>query len=170
MLALPQSLPPNPVSGIEGGRAKAYRSEAVAPRKLFNRHFFARHLRNRLTLWRMKLGRCLVGRPVRQALALDTLKSKSRPFPIGNPEAGPVIVAKFKFSQVALQVLLAAKAVSALHAALEHTKEILDRVSRLTVFADIEAALIGAMLDRLVSGKFAANLRVERAFIGVQFR
>jgi len=57
----------------------------------------------------------LVSRPVRQALALDTLKSLCRPFSVANPEAGAVIVPELKLIQVTLQMLLAAKPISALH-------------------------------------------------------
>ena len=56
-----------------------------------------------------------VSRPVRQALALDTLKSRRRPFPVSEAEIGAVIVPELKLVQIPLQMLLAAKAISALH-------------------------------------------------------
>ena len=58
---------------------------------------------------------CLVSRPVRQALALNTLKSRRRPFPVRKAEFGAVIVPELKLVQVPLQMLFAAKAVSTLH-------------------------------------------------------
>ena len=73
------------------------------------------HAKNRFALCFINRGFCLVSRPVRQALALDTLKSSRRPFPVSEAEFGAVIVPELKLIQVPLQMLLAAKAVSALH-------------------------------------------------------
>ena len=47
-----------------------------------------------------KFGLCSVSWPVRQALALCTLESIRRPFPIGNAEAGTIVVAELKFVQI----------------------------------------------------------------------
>jgi hypothetical protein len=43
-----------------------------------------------------------VSRPVRQALALNTLESLCRPFPIGDTKAGTIAVAEIKLRKVAL--------------------------------------------------------------------
>jgi hypothetical protein len=72
--------------------------------------------------------RILVSAAVRQALALDTLKSKSRPFPIGNAKAGTIVIAELKLCEVALQMLFAAERVGPAHTALEHAKEVFDVV------------------------------------------
>jgi len=79
------------------------------------RWFRFRQARNLLAVCFRNLWFCLVSRPVRQALALDTLKSRRRPFPVSKTEFGAVIVPELKLVQVALQMLFAAKAVSALH-------------------------------------------------------
>lgn len=52
-----------------------------------------------------------VRRPVRQALVFNSLDGKGCPFPIGNTEAGPIMMAKSKFVQTELQALLTAKAI-----------------------------------------------------------
>jgi hypothetical protein len=70
----------------------------------------------------------LVSRPVRQALALDTLESLRRPFPIANAKAGTIVVAELKFRQVTLQVLLAAERVGSAHTALEHAEKVFNVV------------------------------------------
>ena len=74
-----------------------------------------RHAKKRLAVCFRNRGFCLVSRPVRQALALDTLKSNRRPFPVSEAEFGAVIVPELKLVQVPLQMLLAAKAIGALH-------------------------------------------------------
>jgi hypothetical protein len=87
----------------------AYRGQSGAASQWWADRYFessrfwrAFHARNRLTVWRINSGFCLISRPVRQALAFDTFHRKHRPFPIGNAEARPVIVAKFKFTEIAL--------------------------------------------------------------------
>jgi len=72
-----------------------------------------RQAKNRLAVCLSHLGFCLVSRPVRQALALDTLKSRRRPFPVSKAEFGAVIVPELKLVQVPLQMLLAEKATGA---------------------------------------------------------
>jgi hypothetical protein len=80
-----------------------------------------------------------VSAAVRQALALDTLESNSRPFPIGNAKAGTIVVPELKFRQVSLQVLFSAERIGSSHTALEHAKEVFDIVrgeaSRVNVLA-----------------------------------
>ena len=66
-------------------------------------------------------------------------------------------------------MLFATKAVGTFHAALERTEKVFNGIGGLAVFADIEAALIGAMLYGLMGGKLLANLRIKAAFIGMQF-
>lgn len=78
-------------------------------------------------------------------------------------------MAELKFREIARKVLFAAKAVGTLHTALEIAEEILDGVSGLAVFSDIEAALVPTVFDRLVRGKFLAGQSVKATFIGVQF-
>jgi hypothetical protein len=51
----------------------------------------------------MYLGFCLVSRPVRQALALDTSESLCRPFPIIHAKTGAIIVPELELVQVPLQ-------------------------------------------------------------------
>ena len=57
---------------------------------------------NRFAACFLNLGSILVSRPVRQALAFNALHGTRRPFPIGSSEAGAVIVAEFKFREIAL--------------------------------------------------------------------
>lgn len=77
-----------------------------------------RHRANRFAACFLLL--ILVNRPVRQALALDTLESSHRPLPIGNAKAGTIVIAELKFREIALQVLFAAESVGPAHTALEH--------------------------------------------------
>jgi hypothetical protein len=91
-----------------------------------------------------------VSRLVRQALALCTLKSNCPPFPIADAKAGTIIVAELEVREVTLQMLFTAKAICALHLAFEVAKEILDRVCCLSVFTDVVAALIPAMVHGFV--------------------
>jgi len=62
-----------------------------------------RHARKRLANCFLLL--ISVSRPVRQALALDTLKSNSRPFPIGNAGTRVVVIAERKFAIVTHNVI-----------------------------------------------------------------
>jgi hypothetical protein len=52
------------------------------------------HAKNRLALCFIDLGS--ISRPVRQALALNTLKSRRRPLPVSETEFGAVIVPELK--------------------------------------------------------------------------
>jgi len=56
-----------------------------------------------------------VSRPVRQALALDTMKCLRHPFPVIEAEFGAVIVPELKLIQVPLQMLFAAEPIGAPH-------------------------------------------------------
>jgi len=56
-----------------------------------------------------------VSRPVRQALALDTLERSRRPFPVIETEADAVIMPELELIQVTLQMLFTAKSIRALH-------------------------------------------------------
>jgi hypothetical protein len=105
----------------------------------------------------------LVSRPVRQALAFNAFQGARRPFPIANTKAGPIVVPKFKFFQIALQVLLAAMNVGSAHPALECAEKVFDVVRAVPVFVDV--FLAAPMRNGLVTGKFLAKLGVEFAFI-----
>jgi hypothetical protein len=84
----------------------------------------------------------LASRPVRQALALDTFESLRRPFPVSNAKAGTIVVAKFKFGDVTLQVLRTAERIGTAHAALENAKEVFGGVGVLAVSTDEFAATV----------------------------
>jgi hypothetical protein len=60
--------------------------------------------------------------------------------------------------------------VCAAHPTLELQEKVFDVVRGLPVLAYLVAALVPAMLDCFVVGKFAANLGVKRRFISVQRR
>jgi hypothetical protein len=96
-------------------------------------------------------------RPIRQALALDTLKSRRRPFPVRITEFGAAIVPELKLVQVPLQMLLAAEPIGAAHRALEVAEEVFDCVGCLPFVANIEALLVPAVPHRLVRDKFLAD-------------
>src|SRR6202167_5279133 len=81
---------------------------------------FLRQRKNLLTSCFLCL--ILVSRPIHQALALDTLESSCRPFPIGNAKARTIVIAELKFRQIVLQVLFAAERIGPAHAVLEHAK------------------------------------------------
>lgn len=66
-------------------------------------------------------------------------------------------------------MLLAATAVGAAHAALEVAEEILDGIGRLALRADMSAALIEAVVNRLMRRELAADGGVKFRFVGVQF-
>src|ERR1035437_3872363 len=109
----------------------------------------------------------LMSRPVRQALALCTLESISRPFPVADAEARAIVVAELKFSNITCQVLLTAKPISAFHAALEIAEEIFNCIRILTVFANIEAITRGPVFNCFVRGKFLPYFSVQLAFVGM---
>ena len=109
-----------------------------------------RQRKNRLALCFRKRGFCLVSRPVRQALALDTLKSRCRPFPVSEAEFGAVIMPELKLIQIPLQVLLAAKAIGALHRAFEIAEEIFGSVGRGAIGANENSFTGRAVAHRLV--------------------
>jgi hypothetical protein len=60
------------------------------------------HAINRLAACFKNLGFCFVSRPIRQALTLDTLKSRRRPFPVSEAEFGAPIEPELKLVQIAL--------------------------------------------------------------------
>ena len=105
----------------------------------------------------------LVSRPVRQALALDTLESLRRPFPIANAKAGTIVVAELKFRQVTLQVLFTAERVGAAHTAFEHAEEVIDVVGREAKLVHI---LVCGVVHLLVVRIGPTGLHGEAAFVG----
>jgi hypothetical protein len=60
------------------------------------------------------LADCLVSRPVRETLALDTLHGKDRTFPIVDAKRHAVRIAEIEFGKVAMQMLLAAMLIDAM--------------------------------------------------------
>jgi hypothetical protein len=96
-----------------------------------------RHARNRLDACFLLV--ILFSRPVRQALAFNTLESICRSFPIGHAKAGTIAVAEIKLREVALQMSFADVVVNANDATLENCEVSFDRVavgSAANVFAD----------------------------------
>ena len=61
-----------------------------------------------------------MSRPVRETLAFNALHGERRTFPIVVTERDTMIVTKVKFSEIAMQMLLAAMLIHAFHAALEN--------------------------------------------------
>jgi hypothetical protein len=115
-----------------------------------------RHVRKRLAacfLWLI-----LVSRPVRQALALDTLESSHRPFPIGHAKAGTIVIAELEFRQITLQVLFTAERIGAAHTPLEYAKEVFDVIRGEASGIDV---LASAVVQGLVGVKLLAKNLVK---------
>src|SRR3981081_1589229 len=129
--------------------------------RCIKRFFRFRQRKNRRA---RSLADCLVSRPVRETLALDTLHGKHRTFPIVDPESNTVRIAEIEFGKVAMQMLLFAMLVDAFHAALEDRIVAANRV-RGDITPDV---FLDAMVHRFMARKLFANRLVELRFIGHQ--
>ena len=74
-----------------------------------------------------------------------------------------MIVAEVILGKVAMQVLLAAMLIDALHAALEETEIAFDRVGRYIA----TGIFLDGVFDRFVGGKVLSGTMIQVAFIGM---
>lgn len=121
-----------------------------------------RRARIRCACWRNVLGR--VSPPIGKALDVRALDRQQRAVGVLDAEGEAVVIAECELVDVALEVLLAAALIYALHAALEDAEEALDGVGR-QVTADI---LAGSVIDRLMGRILGPDAGVENAFVGVR--
>lgn len=96
---------------------------------------------------------------VHQSLADGALNRAACAFRVIDLERDPVRIAEIELRQIAVQMLLAAMLVHALHAALEGREEAFDRV-RMDV---APAVFLGAVVDCLVRGVLLAEALIVGA-------
>lgn len=94
-----------------------------------------------------------VSPPIREALSSDALERNIGTHRIVDAKFDAVVLAEIEFSQIALQVLLAAALIRADHAALEDREEAFERVGVNVTVCDVRLVVI----DALVLGKARAH-------------
>src|SRR5689334_22152101 len=121
---------------------------------------------NHLASWRRLCLRVLgfVRPSIGQPLALGALDRLLGALAVFDAECLAHVVAELEFGQIAVQVLLAAVLIDALHPALENREVSLDGVRVLLGIVETDI-LAGRMVHRAVTGVLGANLRVEPALV-----
>jgi hypothetical protein len=103
--------------------------------------------------------RGLVRYAIRETFALDAFEGLRRTFPVLNADCRTIRIAKVELSKVAVQVLLAAMLVHALHAAFENRVIALDGV-RIDFPASLAvgvAVFLARVVHNAMRGKLFAN-------------
>src|SRR5579862_4668952 len=110
--------------------------------------------------------RFFVSPPICQSLAADAFERIGCAFCIFNTARGTVVIAEIEFRQIAVQMITAAMLVRAIHAALEHTKKVLNRVGvPLAAYVLMLRMVYGLMVSKLFR-----YLAIQTRVIGHQHR
>src|SRR5579872_3903845 len=109
-------------------------------------------------------GVALVNPPISETLAGRALDRQRSALRVLNSKSRAVGIAEIKFVQIALQMLLPAMLVDALHAALEDREITLNGVRRHVT----PRIFSGRVVDAFVLGEFLAWLAIVHCFVGVQ--
>ena len=107
-------------------------------------------------------GRLAVSPPIGEALAFDPAQSNQGALNVSDAKPNTVAVAEVKFREVAVQVLLTATLVDALHAALEHALEAFNGVRMHGANHVFALAVTG----KGVLGKVLVQVGILAGFIG----
>jgi hypothetical protein len=98
--------------------------------------------------------------PIGQTLTSSALNREGAPFGIVHAQGNAVRISEIELAQIAVQVLLGAMLIDALHASLEDRIVAFNRVG-----GDIAAnVLIGAVGDGLVAFELAADFLIDVGF------
>ena len=103
---------------------------------------------------------------IHQATACGTSDYVNGPLGVRYAKLDAAVVAEIEFGKIAMQMRFAAMLVDALRAALEYGPHALNCVG---VNVALHVFALG-MVDRRVSVEFFAQLRLDRAFIGMEYR
>jgi hypothetical protein len=103
--------------------------------------------------------------PIGEPLANDTLHDPSGTLYVIYAEPDTIAIPEIKLRQLAVQMLLTAMLIDALHSALEDRIVALDRISVDVAVADI---FVGAVLDGFVAGEPLTDVLVVTSLIGHQ--
>ena len=123
-----------------------------------NRRRCSSGLRSGVFFFGISFGHLFVSEP----FALSATQGADSALFVVYAQSDSVIIPEVELCQVAVQVLLRAMLVDAVHAALEDAEDVLDGVG-VHVAAHI---LIGAMVHRLVAGEVAQLLIVDGRIVG----